>query len=56
VVAATQLHVFISYSHEDKALRVQLENHLSDLRRGGQITVWSDGNVIPGEEWEPAIF
>jgi len=50
------LSLFFSYAHEDKPLRDQLEKHLSDLKRSNQITVWSDGDIVPGEEWEPAIF
>jgi hypothetical protein len=48
--------VFISYSHQDRALREELETHLSNLRRQNVITSWYDGNITPGTEWESQIF
>jgi hypothetical protein len=48
--------VFISYSHQDQALRKELEKHLSNLKRQKVITSWYDGNIIPGAEWEPEII
>jgi len=48
--------VFISYSHQDQALRGELEKHLSNLKRQNVITSWYDGNIIPGTEWEPEIM
>jgi TIR domain/NB-ARC domain len=48
--------VFISYSHQDQALRKELEKHLSNLRRQNIITSWYDGDIIPGAEWEPEIM
>jgi tetratricopeptide (TPR) repeat protein len=48
--------VFISYSHQDQALRTELEKHLSNLKRQQVITSWYDGNIIPGTEWEPEIM
>ena len=37
--------VFISYSHQDRALREELETHLSNLRRQNVITSWYDGDI-----------
>src|SRR5690348_15228223 len=48
--------VFISYSHQDQALRTELEKHLSNLKRQHVITSWCDGDIIPGTEWEPEIM
>ncbi len=48
--------VFISYSHQDQALRIELEKHLSNLRRQHVIISWYDGDIIPGTEWEPEIM
>lgn len=42
--------VFLSYSHADEALRDQLENHLSGLKRQGVISIWHDRRVGAGEE------
>jgi hypothetical protein len=49
------ISIFISYSHRDDELRQELDNHLSDLRRQGMISVWYDRRIVPGEEWERAI-
>ena len=50
------IEVFISYSHQDQALRTELEKHLSNLKRQNIITSWYDGDIIPGAEWEPEIM
>ncbi len=47
--------VFISYSHEDKALRRQLEQHLQPLVRQGLIQPWSDRRITAGTEWAGKI-
>jgi|GEM_PF-2335444 len=39
------------YAHEDEALRVQLEKHLSTLRRQGFIAEWYDRKIVPGTDW-----
>lgn len=49
------LSVFISYSHQDRAFRMELETHLSNLRRQNVITSWYDGDISPGSEWESQI-
>jgi hypothetical protein len=48
--------VFISYSHQDKALLKELEKHLSNLRRQKVIASWYDGDIIAGTEWESQII
>ncbi len=50
------LDVFISYSHKDRAFRDELEAHLSNLRRQGQISAWYDGDIAPGAEWKTEIL
>ncbi|MBW8878507.1 MAG: toll/interleukin-1 receptor domain-containing protein [Acidobacteria bacterium] len=49
------LKVFFSYSHQDKALRDELESHLSLLRREGLITTWHDREIEAGQEWQREI-
>jgi tetratricopeptide (TPR) repeat protein len=49
------VEVFYSYSHKDEALRVELENHLSTLRREGVITGWHDRQIRGGTEWKGKI-
>jgi O-acetyl-ADP-ribose deacetylase (regulator of RNase III) len=47
--------VFVSYAREDEHLRDKLSDHLGGLRHGGYISEWSDGQIIPGQEWAPEI-
>jgi O-acetyl-ADP-ribose deacetylase (regulator of RNase III) len=47
--------VFVSYAHEDEGMRKKLADHLGGLRHGGFIKDWSDGQIIPGNEWAPEI-
>lgn len=42
------LHLFISYSHQDQALREALETHLATLKRAGHIATWHDRRITPG--------
>jgi len=51
-----RVSVFVSYSHRDSALKddiVGALNAWSVTRRG---TVWCDGGIVPGQEWEPQIL
>jgi tetratricopeptide (TPR) repeat protein len=50
-----EIKLFYCYAHEDKALRDELEKHLSWLRRRYQLINWHDREIMPGEEWEQAI-
>ena len=47
--------LFYSYSHKDEALRRELEEHLSMLKRQGIIYDWHDRKISAGREWEGAI-
>ncbi len=49
------LKTFIIYSSKDKTFREELEQHLSLLTETGLIEVWSDREILPGEEWDKAI-
>ena len=48
--------VFVSYARHDEQLRDKLWDHLGGLRTGGYISGWSDGQIVPGQEWEPEII
>lgn len=48
--------VFISYAHEDSKLRMRLDKHLANLKNLGVIDTWYDGDIVAGQEWEPAIL
>src|SRR5436305_364221 len=50
-----QLKLFYCYAREDKALRDELDNHLSLLKRQHEITSWSDREISPGTVWEKKI-
>jgi tetratricopeptide (TPR) repeat protein len=53
--AGRPLKVFVSYSHQDDALRERLDVHLSLLKRQGVLEVWHDRRLQGGEHWEEAI-
>jgi len=48
--------VFVSYARKDEELRDKLFDHLGGLRSGGYISAWSDGQIVPGQEWAPEII
>ncbi len=49
------IEIFFSYSHEDEALRKELEKHLSYLKRQGIISGWKDRDIGAGSEWAHEI-
>lgn len=46
---------FYSYSHKDEALRDELEEHLSLLKRQGYIVGWHDRRIGAGKEWKDQL-
>src|SRR5579863_1633478 len=54
-VPGREINLFYCYAREDKALRDELEKHLSWLKRRYQLKNWHDREILPGEEWEQAI-
>ena len=54
-IVVRPLSVFCSYSHRDARLRDKLEEHLSNLKRQGKISVWHDRDITGGEEWAGKI-
>lgn len=42
--------LFISYAHKDEKWRVELETHLSMLKRQGILEIWHDRRIVAGEE------
>src|SRR5207248_2158496 len=54
-VPEQDIKLFYCYAREDKALREELEKHLSWLRRRYQLKNWHDREILPGEVWEQAI-
>src|SRR6266487_2347913 len=49
------LKLFYCYAREDKALRDELDLHLSSLKRQKNILSWSDRELLPGVDWEKEI-
>ena len=49
------IEIFVSYSHNDEALREQLGTHLSLLKRARVIDEWHDRRIGAGDEWAGAI-
>jgi hypothetical protein len=52
---ATAVNVFISYAHEDAALKDQLLQHLAGLVNDGVIRVWHDRDIQGGQYWVESI-
>src|SRR2546425_5377926 len=49
------LELFYCYARKDRALRNELDIHLTGLRRSGLVTTWYDGEIVPGADWEQEI-
>jgi TIR domain len=50
-----KLNIFLSYAHEDEAMKIQLDRNLIMLKRSDKINVWQDRQILPGMEWDDAI-
>jgi len=49
------IKLFISYAHRDEDLRLELDDHLSNLQRQQIISGWHDRRIAPGQEWADQI-
>ena len=49
------LKLFYCYAHEDKALRLELDAHLSNMKRQKLIEAWYDREIMAGTVWEHEI-
>lgn len=47
--------MFLSYSHVDEQYKIELDKHLSVLRRSGYVLTWNDRMIPAGAEWELEI-
>lgn len=52
---ATARNVFISYSRRDKDYCLDLIKYLKPLEKEGLISIWYDGEIAPGLEWNSEI-
>ena len=55
-IAPKALKMFVSYSHQDEALKNELLKHLSPLKRLNLIDDWHDRKISAGDHWDTAIF
>src|SRR5437868_2468240 len=51
----TPIEVFCSYASIDEPWCLELEKHLSLLRRQGVISTWHRRDIAPGTDWTKAI-
>lgn len=47
--------VFVAYSHQDQRFLARLTVHLRPYERAGQLDVWSDLKLRPGDAWRDKI-
>jgi DNA-binding MarR family transcriptional regulator len=47
--------VFVSYCHRDERWLKRLQVHLAPYVRRGDVDLWDDTKITPGELWRPAI-
>jgi tetratricopeptide (TPR) repeat protein len=52
---ARREHVFVSYSHEDRMWLDRLVTILRPLVRQGELKLWSDFDIRPGDRWNESI-
>ena len=50
-----KLNIFLSYAHEDEAMKTQLDKNLIMLKKSDKVNVWQDRQIIAGTEWDEAI-
>lgn len=49
------IRIFFSYSHQDEAMRNELEVHLAVLKREGTVDTWHDRRITAGNEFAGVI-
>ena len=49
------VQIFIAYSQKDRIFLDALRSHATPLLRKGNVTVWFDGEIRPGETWDDVI-
>jgi hypothetical protein len=46
---------FISYAHDEYVFKDALMRRLHDLEKKGLIEIWTDEQIVPGQEWDRTI-
>jgi len=54
-MAGNPINVYVAYAREDEKLLTELGNHLSSLKRNGDIANWDDRYIEAGEETAPLM-
>lgn len=49
------INIFLSYSSVDEPFCIELQKHLSPLKRVGLIKEWYDHEIMPGTEWKKEV-
>lgn len=49
------LNIFIIYARADADALTEFKKSLTPLVRRGEVAIWYDAEIIPGQEWEKAI-
>jgi hypothetical protein len=47
--------VFVSYAHDDTAMLRDMQSMLQILKRNGTIDIWTDSEILPGQNWSQVI-
>jgi hypothetical protein len=49
------IRIFVSYSHVDEVYKDKLKVNLAQMERKGLISLWTDREILPSEEWDSEI-
>lgn len=50
-----KLNIFLSYAHEDEAMKAQLDKNLVMLKKSDKVNVWQDRQILAGDAWDESI-
>ena len=51
-----KLKIFMSYAHEDEAMKTELDKALVMLKKNEKIETWQDRKIKPGDEWNDLVL
>lgn len=51
-----KLKIFMSYAHQDEAMKTELDKALVALKKNEKIAVWQDRQLLAGQEWDKSIM
>ena len=54
-ISNKEITVFVSYAHEDEALKENLSKHLAILKHKNAIALWNDREITAGTNWKDQI-